>query len=226
MKKRTIVLFFALAALAPVAARADGGFQFKVPDGWVDLSPGAPAKNFERLSPEMARQLRDQHLQFYAADLEHAEAFLTNVSASVTPGASKIDDATLDELARSIDAAIKKQPGRVSYRMTSRQFLKLGDVTVARYVGELTVDGKTVKQLGWLMPGHEHSASLTYSTTEDQFARYEPIFDAAARATTGLVDPAYDLGYRLGYVIGRALVLMLLVFGALMLWRKLRARGK
>ena len=110
--------------------------------------------------------------------------------------------------------------------MSGRQLLPIGGVTVARYLGELDVDGKRIKQLGWLMPGHGQSASLTYSTTDDQFAHYEPIFDAAARATTGLADPAEELGGQLGRVLVRAALVMLLVFGALMVVRTLRARRR
>src|SRR5579862_6555268 len=182
MKKRTFVLFL---LLAPAAARADG-FHFKVPDGWVDLSPTAPAKNFERLAPEMAAQVRAQKLAFFAADLDHASELMTNVSGTVLPGGGRITNATLDEAEKRVAAEIAKQPG-FAYRVTSRELLDWNGVAVARFVAELDNRGHLVKQLGFMLPGDKQTAMLTYATSENEFEHYRPIFDAAARATGGLV---------------------------------------
>jgi hypothetical protein len=226
MRKRTIALFVALASMAPLGAAAATGFRFHAPDGWIDLSPGAPAKNFERLAPEVAAQMRAQHVNFYAADLDHAEQYLTNMTGVVTPGAIHIDESSLDELARQIAAELKKQPGNLTFQMTRRELLQLDDVTVARYVGDLTVGNQHLKQVGYLLPGHDEKAILTFSTVDSELARYQQAFDAAARATTGLTSDAYELGYRIGYVGARAAVLVVLIFGALVIIRRTRARAK
>jgi hypothetical protein len=220
MKKRTIVLFFLLGS---AAARADG-FRFVVPQGWVDLSPTAPAKNFERLAPEMASQLRAQKLAFFAADLDHATELMTNVSGTLLPGSGRITMATLDDAERHVAAEIAKQPG-FAYHVMSRELVDWNGASVARFVAELDNHGHRVKQLGFMIPGATQTAMLTYATNEAEFDHYRPIFEAAARGTAGVAASPSRSSELLGVAI-RAGILMVAVFAVLLVVRRLRARAR
>jgi hypothetical protein len=218
MKKRTIVLFFLLGS---ASARADG-FRFVVPPGWVDLSPTAPAKNFERLPPEMAAQLRAQRLTFFAADVEHASELMTNVSGVLIPGGGRITQATVDGAERQVTAEIIKQPG-FAYRVTKSEIMDWDGVAVGRVFAELDNRGHLVKQLVFILPGATQTAMLTYAANESEFERYRPIFEAAARGTSGLAAAKSRSSELLGVAI-RAGILMVAV--ALLVARRLRARAR
>ena len=86
------------AALLSVVLAAPG-LGFKVPAGWVDLSPGAPAANFARVPAEMARQVKAANFIFFAADADSAcGAFTTNANALlVGEKARRVTDDVLDE---------------------------------------------------------------------------------------------------------------------------------
>jgi hypothetical protein len=183
----------ALVALAAVLLGSRAGaasFKFRVPDGWVDLSPGAPEANFAQLPPSLSQQIKSMHLAFYAADVAHgADGFMENVNVQVEPGAAPITPSLLAELSSAMDDEIKKQGGQVTYRLLESALVKVGGVTSGRYVGELGMGGQIVKQVGYIIPGHEQHAILTYSTTPADFDHYRPIFDAAAQATVGAEEP-------------------------------------
>ncbi|HZS39961.1 MAG TPA: hypothetical protein VFF06_24175 [Polyangia bacterium] len=194
MKKRTIVLFFAAAFFAAPARASATGFHFQVPPGWVDLSPSAPPANFARLTPEQAQLIRDGRFAFYAADVEHSDdGFTENVNVTLEPGAAPVTEALLQQLTAEIDAEVRKQRAGMSERIVDTKLVQIGGVTCGRYVGELQMvtpaGAYQVKQIGYIIPGHEQHAIITYSTTPADFARYQPVFDAAALATTGAEEP-------------------------------------
>jgi hypothetical protein len=187
MKKLALV---ALVAAVVWSRPAAASFKFRVPDGWVDLSPGAPEANFAQLPPTLAQQIKSMHLAFYAADVAHgADGFMENVNVQVEAGATAITPSMLAELSSAMDDEIKKQGGQVTYRLLQSELVKVGGVTSGRYVGELGMGGQTIKQVGYIIPGHQQHAILTYSTTPADFDHYRPIFDAAAQATQGAEEP-------------------------------------
>src|SRR5262249_50341477 len=59
----------AFLLLAAGGASAATGFRFHVPDGWVDLSPGAPADNFDQVPGEAARLARSHKFVALAYDM-------------------------------------------------------------------------------------------------------------------------------------------------------------
>jgi hypothetical protein len=188
----------ALAVLATVILWPRPGaasFKFHLPDGWVDLSPGAPEANFAQLPPSLAQQIKSSPRAFYGTDVaQGADGFMANVNVQVEPGAVLVTPALLAEISSAMDEEIKKQ-GAQSYRLLESGLVKVGGVTSGRYVGELGMGGQIVKQVGYIIPGHEQHAILTYSTTPADFERYRPIFDAAAQATLGAEEPR-DFGQR------------------------------
>lgn len=181
------------AALLSVVLAAPG-LGFKVPAGWVDLSPGAPAANFARVPAEMARQVKAANFIFFAADADHAGAFTTNANALlVGEKARRVTDDVLDEAVKGLLDEIAKAPGR-SYTPRDKAVLDIGGVSVGRFSGELSLGvGQPVSQVGYVLPAKDGMVVLTFSTTKEQLASYQPVFEAAVRATTGLVQPEAEI---------------------------------
>lgn len=183
---RTTVLALLLALPLPALA---SGFQFKVPPGWVDLSPGAPPANFAGLPPTLVQQIKAGNFAFYAADLAHADdGFMENVNATVEAGSEKISQKLVDEMAAHLGDEVEKQAPGVSVKVVEKRLVDWSGVTVARLVVEL---GGSIhaRQVQYLLPGPTEHAVVTYSTTPEQFATYQATFDAAAQATGGVAEP-------------------------------------
>jgi hypothetical protein len=180
-----LVGFFTAPAHALVKTR----FQFATPPGWTNLSPGAPpSPGLEKVPPALIAQAHSGQFAFFAADLDGAaDGFMENVNVIIQGGGAKITDEFLHEVGRSISEEAKK--AGTDYRVLEMSLSKIGDVTVGRYVGELVLGDRTVKQVGYLLPGHDEHAIATYSTTPADVPRYAPIFDKAALATVGVEDP-------------------------------------
>ena len=176
-----------LAVLAFIPAVAHADFTFKVPPGWTDLSPNAPAANFAKIEPVLAAQFRQATYTFFAADLDgRGDGFMENVNATVYPKPHAINLAELKEIGEQIDAEVKKVDPRFSMQILDTKVVKIGGVECGRYIGLLTMGDKVVQQISYLLPGRNEHAVLTYSTVPAQFKRYQPVFDAAAKATVGI----------------------------------------
>jgi hypothetical protein len=184
MKSLAVALLVSSVAHAAAPSR----FQFKVPAGWADCSEGAPPADAARVPAVLIEEARKNHFAFCAADVDHADdGFMENVNAIVEPGTAKIDMAFMSQLRDSIAEEAKKAGS--NHHVVDISLAKAGGITVGRYVSELGAPPNTVKQIGYIIPGNDQHAILTYSTTPAQFAHYAPIFDQAAQATVGVAEP-------------------------------------
>jgi hypothetical protein len=184
-----VVVVLSLAG-GSIAVAAPGGFTFSVPPGWVNLSPDAPEAERQKASPELLSKAREGGFAFFAIDLDHGDdGYAENVNAVIREGARPplATVALLDELEPLIQAEVSKQG--MSYRALKKEVVKIAGVTAGRMVGELRGPGLFTKMVQYTIPGKLSHATLTFSTTPEAFARYEPIFDSAAQATRGAVEP-------------------------------------
>ena len=78
----------------------------------------------------------------------------------------------------------------LTYRSLKMDVVKIQGVTAGRLVGEMKVPNGVVNLVQFAIPGKQAHATLTFTTTPDKLAHYEPIFDAAAQATRGAVEPS------------------------------------
>ena len=71
--------------------------QLKIPDGWVDLTPGvAPASAYQPLDPMQRASIQSGSYALFAADIAHkTPTFLTNVNVTLSDDSPRIDDAFL-----------------------------------------------------------------------------------------------------------------------------------
>jgi hypothetical protein len=182
MRTTLLAVTLSVAIVAPAHA-----FKFAVPPGWTDLSPGAPADNWKGVPPELAQQVRAGSFAFYAADVAGSnDGFMENVNATVLPGRAKVTMQVLDQIAADLGAEVSRQLPGVQLQVLEKKLVEIHGVTCGRLVGLMQGAGTRAKQVQYLLPGPTEAAMVTYSTTPEKFAHYEPIFDAAAAATGGL----------------------------------------
>ena len=78
----------------------------------------------------------------------------------------------------------------LSYRPLKKEVVKVAGVTAGRLVGELTLPtGDVTALVQYSVPGDMSHATITFTTTPENLIHYEPIFEAAAQATRGAVEP-------------------------------------
>ena len=166
------------------------GFTFKVPDGWTDLSPGAPAANFEGLAPAIMREVKSGKYAAYAMDLAHADdGFAENFNAIVDPGSEPITEKLLDAVANGMSGEIAKQAGG-SAEVRERSLVTVAGVRAGRLVADIHLGAINTRAMMYILPGKDEHAVVTYSAAPEAFDSYRPIFEAAAQATRGVVEPA------------------------------------
>jgi hypothetical protein len=190
---RTLAWGLAAAALATVlaaaaatsaAAATTSPFVFQVPPGWRDLTPGVPEDNYRDVHPDVAAQIKDSAPLFFAADVVHARGrFMTNVRATLVGGSGPITEGALRGYVKELQASGAK------FRSNQRELDDWNGITVGKIVGVLTVSDQPIAQVAYVVPGADGRVFLTYSTLPEQLDDYLPIFDAAARATQGAVQP-------------------------------------
>ena len=164
-------------------------FQFSVPAGWTKLAPDVPPSELAKAPPPLVQQVKEGRFAFFAADLASADdGFMENVNVIVDQGSTAITTSFLKEVVDNISGEVKKNGAK--YDVLEYSLTKLKGVSVGRYVGEITLGGNTVKQIGYILPGKNEHAIATYSTTREKFSQYQPIFDQAAMATLGVEEPS------------------------------------
>jgi len=184
---KTALAISAAVLLVPAGGWAETGFQFEVPDGWVDLSPTAPAANLKRVAPEFLAQITTAHVVFRAAPLDGAGNPKATMLGAVFPGTPDIQD-----VANSIVEQYAEELGTIpeaAIAAEKSEFVEIGNVTVVRRVVQLQAPGIWIKQMFYVMPGREATATATLAVyDEDSFEVHRSAFEAAAQRTTGLHD--------------------------------------
>jgi hypothetical protein len=180
----------ALAGQSPVLAppgEGEGRAAFKVPDGWTDLTPGAaPSSAYEQLEPTQRAVIQNGQYAFFAADLAHkTPTFMTNVNVTLANETPNIDQRFLDWYVNELPKNPALPRGTI-WRVVNARLVEINGVTCGRVSGELHLGPIVVRNLQYVVPLGDKHAFITYSTEPASFAAYEPIFDAAARATTGI----------------------------------------
>lgn len=190
---RTVVVSLGLLLAAGGAAGAEtgaGGFTFSPPPGWIDISRGAPEAQRQQAPPALVAQADNPGMAFVAFDPASGDdGFVENMNAVVETG-KRPPLATpegLVELEKMLETELGKQG--MTYRSLKMEVVKVGGVTAGRLVGEMKVPNGLVNLVQFAIPGKQSHATLTFTTTPDKLAHYEPIFDAAAQATLGAVEP-------------------------------------
>jgi len=172
------------------AESGTGGFTFSPPPGWIDISRGAPEAQRQKAPPALLAQADNPSMAFVAYDPTSGDdGFLENMNAVVETGKRPplMTQAGLAELVKMLEGELGKQG--LTYRSLKMEVVKIGGVTAGRLVGELKLPSGIVNLVQFAIPGERAHATVTFTTTPDKLAHNEPIFDAAAQATRGAVEP-------------------------------------
>jgi hypothetical protein len=205
------------------AATPPGGFTFTPPAGWLDVSRGAPEAERQKAPPALLAQA--EKLAFVAFEPgSEADGFVENMNAVVQTGkrAPLPTAEGLAEVERGLAAEFKLQG--MTYRSQKLEVVKVAGVTSGRIVGEVKGAIGEIADVIYLIPGKMAYATVTFTTTPDKLAHYQPLFEAAAQATRGAVEPASESqrkSAQLGTIIG-GIVGALAAFLASHWWRKRR----
>jgi hypothetical protein len=173
------------------AGAAPGGFTFTAPPGWTDISRGTPEAQRRNAPPDLLTQADNPAVAFAAADLAHRDGgFVDNMNAIVQRGA-KPPVPTPDgiaEMAKGMQDQATQQGG--TYRSFKAELVKIAGVSSVRFVGEMKQRSGVVTSLvQYAIPGDRAFAALTFTTTPEKLSQSEPVFEAAAQATRGAIEP-------------------------------------
>jgi hypothetical protein len=203
---RTIGLTLGLllgGAWNAAAAPGPGGFTFSPPPGWTDVSRGAPEAQRQSAPPAMLKQADSGQMAFVAYEPNSEEdGFIENMNAVVSTGKRppRVTREGLAELEKSLEAEIAR--AGLTYRSLKVEIVKVAGATAGRLVGEVTSPGGKMNMVQYAIPGQRSHATLTFSTTPDKLGHYEPIFEAAAQRTMGVVDADAQASESLGVLVG------------------------
>ncbi len=184
----TVAAFLLLALPARAETISVPPFTFRVPAGWTNLSPNAPPENFRGLPPQVVQQV--QQTSGAAMDLNGAaDGFAENLNVILVRCPGPFTETAVASLARQAPQAIAAQAPGSSASVREQGVARIGGVAAGRLVMDVTLGALQLRQVQYHFPAGEKCAVVTYSTTPAAFDRYLPVFEAAARATTGLSEP-------------------------------------
>jgi hypothetical protein len=176
-----------LLGLAPLAivlggAPAAADWNFPIPTGWADLSPGKPAPPSVPESAVAAAHL----YHTYAIDLAGASnGYAENFSVQLLPRAMVADEASLrDFLTAFAQTTHRDMPG-AQLSVVEQGIVEIQGVPSLRVVADVTIPHLQLRVLQYVIPGGDSTAWITYSAASGAYARYLPVFEANARATQG-----------------------------------------
>jgi hypothetical protein len=203
-------------------------FVFRIPDGWTDLSPGAPASRFAGLPDHLTQEaMKEEYVAFAVGPPNGDGGFNGMFNAVVTPRTAHVTAALLEGLIPHARAEVAQR--QLAWQVREKDVLTVSGTNVGRIVSDVSSpDGTVLRQVQYVLPGLESAAVLTYAATPQDFDRLRPVFEASALATQGVREPTFwarlfhtDRGHgMLGAVTGVVLVAVLFLVLVLTLVRR------
>ena len=184
------VLVAVLLIEGSALADAPTSLRFKIPEGWVDLSSDAPRENFVGLDPALAKAAQSSKLHKTAMDLAHGnDGFVENLTVALAPCPGPFDQKLVDELVTYFPDAVAHEAPGATIQTLSQSLVQIDNVNAGRFENVVVIEGVKIRQLVYVIPGGAECATMTYSTTEQAWPQYLAVFDASAKATTGVATP-------------------------------------
>lgn len=187
MLRNPVSLFAVIILMLGGPSHAE--WHFAIPDGWVDVSPGAEIP--PNVPEELAILAQSGIFHTYAIDLGSArnDGFAENLNAIVQERPLVVDSDSLEQWLASIpgQAAREVQGARVTF--VEQSIGSIAGLPALRVVFDLQSPGLEMRSLQYLIPGGSTTAQLTYSASPVEFASFLPVFEAAAQRTEGAAPP-------------------------------------
>jgi hypothetical protein len=136
------------------------GGQFKLPDGWTDVTHDAakvPGIALDAVAPDST----------------------THLQATIEDRGTRIDALNLAGWAKGLEIGLSEKSERIS---TDSKLVDFNGVQVMRVV----LRGEPAAAVCYQMPMGERTGTIIFTTEFAKLAEYEPVFEATARATSGL----------------------------------------
>jgi hypothetical protein len=218
----------ALSMLPPLTAAAPPApFVFRIPDGWTDLSPGAPAANFEGLPETLAQEVASGRYAAYAVGAALADGgYEATFNAILHRRPVRVTHEFLEGVMQVAVASMARKGVTITVR--EKRIFPVAGANVGCAVSDYTSAGVNIRQAQYVLPGLERAAILTYATTPEKFERLRPVFEASALATQGIRETTLwarlrhsdRAHYVLGALAGFAVVVTLLAVVVIVLLRR------
>jgi len=206
--KLGLALTVAAAALAVGihAWRAEAPLAFRVPDGWLDLSAGAPESRLVGLPEPIVEQARSG--RFAALAVEPAPAagrLAATFIAIVQPHPLRVDDGAAGRLASGLLHVTRWAGADAHVQRTD--VVQVGGIDALRVEARVALGSREARQVVYAIPAGDRTAILAYACEPSSCSRLLPTFDASARATKGASAPRSPGGTRPD--VQKAIALML-----------------
>lgn len=207
---RWIVAFIATLLAVGVAMAAQSQFRFRVPEGWIDISPGAPPENLTKVLPQIRAQAESNVIGerlFMAAPPDVAALAMAYL-------ASEADSYPLD--GEDFEAARARLGWHGQFVVENGQREVVRGLTWARFTGHTGADPDT-RFVCYVIPGNPRSITLLMAAPSASFAQLLPSFDAAARATEGAENPPKRIP-------GLQFLPLVVIAAGLLSWKRMRTK--
>ena len=181
----------AAALLAAVPALA-GEFQYAIPAGWIDLKNPSAQLDTSTIPTSLLQDAADFRFAVVAMDpadstLEKPGATMNVVEVATT---APIESDMIVDYGDRIVGELRNAGMKahlIDVRLGAIGGVRAGVVNV-----EMEGTGGLRRMRQYFVPGRKGSAILTFAAPAASFARYEPIFVAAANATRGAARLGFD----------------------------------
>ena len=179
---RVVAGLIAAALLLLATTGWADGFKYRIPEGFTDLSPGAPAENFAKVPAAVAEQARQfRGSAVFLKDGEPPVAFFVMVKKGY---------ASVGELADEIAEAVPKRTDVTNPRVVANEKVSIGGFECAKIEYVVTAQGLEFTKLFYILPVGPERAMMSLDGPSEALAKARPAFEASVKGVSGLAHPS------------------------------------
>jgi hypothetical protein len=187
--KRLAVVVLAIPILLTGVAYCASGLKFNIPADWIDLSPNAPAENFTKVPPLIAKDARDpKNVAFATYDPPGPRKTRAVMKAWSVASRSTITEQSVKRLADHMEATETSIRDGGKFTLVSSGLITVEGTACGKIVGDLTIDrdGAMLTQALYLVPDGTQMVNVLFTTSSRSFKRLEPKFDEIILGVSGV----------------------------------------
>ena len=200
----SVVVLIASALMLVVSTASAQGLKYRVPEGLLNLSPGAPAENFAKVPAPIAEQARAFH--GYAVALKDGQPLVT-FAVELTKS-----DANIPRLADEIVKAVRGRKDVENPRIVAHEKVMIAGFECAKVEYVVTVAGREFTKLFYILPVGPERAMMMLDGTSADVAAVRAQFESSVKSVSGLAAPST---FNEGGAVLVGMAALLLVLGPL-----------
>ena|SRR3990172_8051270 len=168
----------------------DCSLSFSIPEGWLNLSPGAPAENFQQAPEELAQTARSGLFEVFAIRQSRYHDYDT-MTVNIQPAAIPLDENLIEVLGNRVLEQLGT--AEMPWKILQKSMVEIEGVPAGRLLlGAPSIFGQ--RALVYYMPGENCTGILMYHTNGTNLRDIAESLDASAMRTRGLA-PAPKAGF-------------------------------